>query len=245
MLSIKELSKSFSSSGTAPSAALQGLDLEAGAGELLCLLGPNGSGKTTLFKILSGVVIPDAGSVTLSGFDLLESPDESRRRTGFSPGEERSFYGRLTGLENLNFFAALRGIKGARLASRLEFLEPALGLKEILQLPYQKTSAGMKQRLSLARAMLHDPELLLLDEPTKSLDPAAAAGLRGLVRRVISSGRRLALWSTHNILEAWEIGTRIAVLEKGRLRVSGTPRELLDRAGETDPQAAYRRLAGR
>lgn len=243
LLSIKELTKSYTSLDGCAAAALRGLTLSAGAGELLCLLGPNGSGKTTLFKILSGIVLPDGGSVELAGMDLVRFPDESKRRAGFSPGEERSFYGRLTGLENLRFFAALRGIQGNDFTARLHTLESSLGLKEILPLSYQKTSAGMKQRLSLARALLHDPELLLLDEPTKSLDPGAADELRGLARRVLLPAGRLLLWSTHNIQEAFDIGTRLALLSGGRLIAQGSPKELLERTGAASPAEAYRILS--
>ncbi len=217
MLRASQLTKTFHSEA-GPRRALDGVDFELAGGEVLCLLGENGSGKTTLLKTLCGLVLPDSGRAQVAGFDLEASPDEARRRTGFSPGEERSFYGRLSALENLRFFARLRGLDEGALRRRLDALEEPLGLAVLLGLPAQKLSAGMKQRLSLARALLHEPQVLLLDEPTKSLDPAAAERLRGLVaEQYRGRSDRLVVWSTHDLAEARQTGTLTAVLSAGRL----------------------------
>lgn len=204
MLSVSNLSKSFPSP-SGPRMALDRLSFELAGGDVLCVLGPNGSGKTTLLKVLAGLVLPDAGTVEVAG------------ETGFSPGEERSFYGRLTGLDNLRFFAALRGLDSRRLATALERLRGPLGLEEVLGVTYQQASAGLKQRLSLARALLHDPAVLLFDEPAKSLDPEAAGRLRDFIRGGYA-GRpgRAVLWSAHREEEARELGARVLRLDADR-----------------------------
>lgn len=236
------LAKAFPESNGKRVAALDGVDLSVPGGVLVCLLGANGSGKTTLLKVLAGLVPPDQGRVEVAGFDVSLSPDEVRRRTGFSPGEERSFYGRLTGLENLRFFGSIRGIGQDALYARLGQLEKALTLKEILAAPYQKTSSGMKQRLSLARALLHEPPVLLLDEPTKSLDPSSSDSLRMHIKKQFLEDGRAVLWSTHNIEEAWETGGEIVILSRGRIAARGSPDDLLERAKTSEPREAYRRL---
>lgn len=225
-LELDELSKKFRSVR-----ALDRVSLALPPGRLLCLVGPNGSGKTTLLKILAGLVLPDSGRAS--------APEP----IGFSPGEERSFYARLSGLENLRFFAALRGLGAVELEARLEELKNPLALEDVLASTYQKASAGMKMKLSIARALLHRPRLLLLDEPTKSLDPDSCERIRALVKAEYSGKpERLALWSTHRLEEAWGLGTEIALLSKGRLAAFGTPEDLLRRSGADTPAGAYRRL---
>lgn len=211
MLHIAHLSKTFSSSGR-PKIVLNDITFYADGG-VLRLLGPNGSGKTTLLKILCGLILPDRGTIRAAGFDLPAQTDAARRVTGFSPAEERSFYGRLTGLENLRFFARLRNLDEKIFQERLNHLEEPLRLKELLALPYQEISAGMKQRLSLARALLHSPRLLLLDEPTKSLDPAGAARFEEFIVREFQGRQgRLALWSACDPAQARALGPRVETL---------------------------------
>lgn len=241
-LDIRGLCKSYRA-GPDRKLVLDSVSLAAEAGSIVCLLGVNGSGKTTLLKILTGLVLPDSGDVEVGGVSLAAFPETVQRRVGFSPGEERSFYGRLTGRENLAFFGALRGLSGSGVKERLEALERPLRLRELLDTPYQQSSAGMKQRLSLARAMLDEPLVLLLDEPTKSLDPLLADRFRAYVRETFAgSGRRLVIWATHQADEAWESGTEIVVLNAGRVAAQAAPRELLRRCGAATPKEAYRRF---
>ena len=237
-LKLEELSKSYPR-GQGAVRALDRVSLELGPGRLLCLVGPNGSGKTTLLKVLAGLVLPDSGSAEVFGLP----PSAGAASTGFSLGEERSFYGRLSGLENLRFFAALRGLDAAGLRRRLDELGRVLDIDDALAATYQKASAGMKMKLSCARALLHQPSLLLLDEPTKSLDSDSSERIRSLVKEeCLGRPDRLAVWSTHKLEEAWSLASEIAVLSKGRLAAFGAPEELLRRSSASSPAEAYRRL---
>jgi ABC-2 type transport system ATP-binding protein len=211
--------------------ALRGVDLEVRAGEIVGLLGANGSGKSTLLKILATVVLPDAGRATVGGMDLTREPGEVRRRVGFASADERSFYWRLTGRENLAFFAAFQALATREAAARIARLGDELGL-DALDRRYGEYSTGMRHRLAIARALLHEPRILLLDEPTRSLDPLAADALRGILRRTLAGERGCAiLLATHDLQEAQGLCDRIAVLHRGERAAFGTPADLL-RGGE-------------
>lgn len=241
-LEVEGLWKAFASAG-GERRALDGLSMSASAGDVLGVLGPNGAGKTTFLKILCGLLTPDAGRVLVTGLDVGVSAPEIQRRAGFAPAEDRSFYGRLSGLENLRFFAGLRGLGASELRARLEELEEPLGLGEIASVEFQRMSSGMRQRLALARALAHRPEVLLLDEPSRGLDPGGAQRLRDLVRRDFA-GRpgRLVVWSTNRVEEAFEVSSRVLVLSGGRCAAQGPPAEVLRAAGAATPAEAYRRL---
>jgi len=201
--------------------ALRGVDLEVEPGEIFGLLGPNGAGKTTLLKILSCLVLPDRGEVRVGGFDIA---DENRVKPllGLVHSDERSFYWRLTGRQNLEFFATLydvpRGRRGARIAELLERVD----LVTAADRPFSDYSSGMKQRMAIARALLHDPPILLMDEPTRSLDPASAMALRGFIAEQLSGrDRKTIVLATHNLREAEELCGRVAILAGGRIREIG------------------------
>lgn len=190
---------------------LEGIDLELAAGEALAVLGENGAGKTTLLRIVAALLTPDAGSVELDSRPVVRV----RSRIGFASGDERGFYLRLSGLENLRFFAALHDVTGAAFARRLAPLAEALDLGDVLPKRVGASSAGMRARLGLARAMLHDPVLLLLDEPTKSLDPHHAEQVHAELRRRASRGTMLLL-ATHGA-DARRLDARVLRLARGRL----------------------------
>ncbi|MBI5625133.1 MAG: ABC transporter ATP-binding protein [Elusimicrobia bacterium] len=232
LLTLTLVSKSYPCAGLRVP-ALDRVNLSLGSGEILALVGPNGSGKTTLLKVLAGLVLPDSGSV--------RCPDEP----GFSPGEERSFYGPLSIIENLRFFGRLAGLGEADLKRRLLELEPDLELSAFWSLPYQQAASGVKARLSVARALLRRPDLLLLDEPTRSLDLESSARVRGLLKKeYLGADGRLVVWSTHRLEEAWETATSIAVLDRGSLAGLGSPAELQERTGAATPAQAYAGLHG-
>ena len=201
--------------------ALEGVSLRAHQGEVLVLLGPNGSGKTTLLKLVSTFLLPDDGQILVAGADAVHQPGRVRRAVGLALAEARSFYPRLTGLENLDFFAALedvpRGERAERVAWALEMAE----LSEAADILAMKYSSGMFQRLGIARALLKKPSVLLLDEPTRSLDPAAANHLWRLVRRMADAGTTVVL-TTHNFDEAAQLGSSVAILRRGRLAAHRT-----------------------
>ncbi|MBI4230096.1 MAG: ABC transporter ATP-binding protein [Planctomycetes bacterium] len=214
-----------------PVEALRGVDLQVREGEIVGLLGANGSGKSTLLKILATLVLPDAGRVEVGGVDLARQPGEVRRRVGFASADERSFYWRLTGRENLAFFAAFHGLAPRDADGRIDRLREEIGL-DALDRRYGEYSTGMRHRLAIARALLHEPRILLLDEPTRSLDPIAADVLRGILRRTLAGRKGCAiLLATHDLQEAQGVCDRIALLHRGERAAFGIPSDLL-RGGE-------------
>jgi ABC-2 type transport system ATP-binding protein len=207
--------------------ALDELDLDVRAGEIVALLGPNGAGKSTLLRTLATTVIPDEGSVEVCGVDVLADPAEGRGRVGVMIGDERSLYWRLSGRENLAFFAALHGVRRRPALARAGEVLELVGLGAAADRRVSGYSSGMRARLSLARALLPDPPVLLLDEPTRSLDPLAAGGFRETA--VDLAGKRDVgiLFATHDLHEAVAISDRIVVLGAGRV-VLDEPAAALD-----------------
>lgn len=220
---------------------LDGIDLAVPAGTVLAVLGANGAGKSTLLRIIGTTLLPDSGSVRVDGVDVVAQPREVRRRLGLVLGEDRSWYYRLTGRQNLEFFAALYGV--ARPAPRIEELLARVGLDAAGDRPVSDYSTGMRARLGLARGLLHEPVALLLDEPTRSIDPLATRDFGGLVRA--TAGDQAVIFATHDLHEAASVADRVAVLGGGRLTMveSGRPdaasleRTLRDRTAGTAPTA--------
>jgi ABC-2 type transport system ATP-binding protein len=199
-----------------PVVALDGLDLDLRAGEIVALLGPNGAGKSTLLRILSTVVLPDAGSASVGGVDVTADPIEARRQIGLLIGDEHSLYWRLSGYENLRFFGVLNGLGRREAGARARQLLTELGLERAGDRRVFGYSSGMKTRLSLARALVADPPLLLLDEPTRNLDPLAAARFRETAVELASTRGAGILFATHDLHEAVAIAARVLVLAHGR-----------------------------
>jgi ABC-2 type transport system ATP-binding protein len=204
--------------------ALKGVSLEIRSGEIFGLLGPNGAGKTTLIKILATLILPDRGTGSICGHDLFRQPNQVRRVIGLVNTSERSFYWRLTGMQNLHFFATLYNLTGQRGKKRVEELLEFVGLNhDIADRPFMKYSSGQKQRLAIARALLSDPSVLLMDEPTNSLDPLAASEIRRFAKEeLVALNGKTILWCTHNLKEAEEICSRLSIIHKGRVIASGS-----------------------
>jgi ABC-type multidrug transport system ATPase subunit len=200
-----------------PVLALGGLDLDVERGEIVAVLGPNGAGKSTLLRILGTTVLPDAGSASVCGVDVTADPIAARRQVGIMVGDERSHYWRLSGLENLGFFAALSGMRPRDAAARAAELLGALGLEEAAARKVSGYSSGMRARLMLARALLADPPLLLLDEPTRNLDPLAGSQFREAARILATDREAGILFATHDLHEAVAVASRIVVLAAGRV----------------------------
>lgn len=206
---------------------LRDVTLHVAAGEIFGILGPNGAGKTTLMKILATLIIPDSGIGRVLGHDLIRDSRHIRRTVGLVTMSERSFYWRLTGRQNLNFFAALHNLAGRKKRQRIEYLLKFVGLEDKADSEVMKYSSGQKQRLALARALLSDAEILLMDEPTQNLDPLAAAAFVRMTVDVLNGKEgKTIIWSTHNLKEAEETCTRIAILHKGSLITSGNFRHM-------------------
>lgn len=203
--------------------ALRSVDLEIDRGDRVALLGPNGAGKTTLLKLISGLLLPTEGEITINGLSPLCQGPRSHRSVGFVVNEERSFFWRLTGRQNLEFFGALDNLFGKRLTDRVNELVEMLHLGEFVDKTFSGYSSGMKQRLAMARGLLPDPDVLILDEPTRALDPVACDELIELVLdRIHAAAERTLLIATHRFEEAQRLCDRVLVIDKGRIVSSDT-----------------------
>ena len=212
---------------------LQNVSLAVTEGEFFGLLGPNGAGKTTLFKMLATLVLPDEGTATVGGFDVVD--EASKVRSVLAPviADERSLYWRLTAFQNLELFATLQGMRGAAIRARVTEVLDIVGLSDTKEKIVAAFSSGMKQRLLIARALVAQPRVLLLDEPTRSLDPISARAFRTFLRDEISGKQGCTvLLATHSADEVLELCTRVAVLDHGRLLATGTTTSLARDLGE-------------
>lgn len=205
---------------------LSEVSFDVARGEVLGLLGANGAGKTTLLKLIAAIMMPTAGSIRIDGVDTQRQPMQARRAIGFAPTDHRSFYYRLTAMENLQYFGTMCGVPRALLRERIAAAVRAVDLSEDLGRKFSKFSTGMRHRLTIARALLHDPPVLLLDEPTHALDPTHAAQIRTLIRdRLTASGKTIVV-STNVLDEAWQLCDRVAVLREGRIVALDAPSRL-------------------
>lgn len=207
--------------------ALKDVNIQVNRGELFGLLGPNGAGKTTLIKILSGLILPTKGRAYIHGYDVAEDGKKARRVIGYVVSEERSFYWRLTGRQNLRFFATLNNLSPSQAEKRIEELIVLTGLDNDADRMFKDYSTGTKQRLAIARGLITGPEVLLLDEPTKSLDPSAAQHLRKFIKeKIVGEDRKTVFLATHNLSEAEELCDSIAIINHGEIKTCGTLMEI-------------------
>jgi ABC-2 type transport system ATP-binding protein len=211
--------------------AVDGLDLEARPGEILGLLGPNGAGKTTTVSLATGLLEPDEGRVTIEGAGSPTLPP-ARRRLGVAP-QALAVYDSLTGRENVRFFGALSGLSGRALAERVEWALDFVGLVERAGDRVAGYSGGMKRRLNLAAAVVHDPEIVLLDEPTVGVDPQSRNLVFENVLALRARGRAI-VYTTHYMEEAERLCDRVAIVDHGRLLAQGSVPELLAAHGGPD-----------
>jgi ABC-2 type transport system ATP-binding protein len=202
--------------------AVRGIDFDVAEGELFGLLGPNGAGKTTTIKMLVTLLIPTAGKARVLGHDVVDDAREVRRRIGYVFGGERGAYDRLSGLDNLRYFAELYGVPARVQKQRIPELLELVGLRGRERERVEGYSRGMKQRLHIARGLLHDPPVIVLDEPTIGLDPVGARELRHTIAELASAGKTVLL-TTHYMYEADALCDRIAVIAKGEIVATGTP----------------------
>ena len=205
--------------------AVRGINFAVEPGELFGLLGPNGAGKTTTIKMLITLLIPTGGEARVLGLDVVNQAREVRRRIGYVFGGERGVYERLSGYDNLRYFAELYGVPAREQKGRIEELLELVGLKGREHERAEGYSRGMKQRLHVARGLLHDPEVLFLDEPTIGLDPVGAREVRATIASLTEAGKTVLL-TTHYMFEADALCDRIAVISKGSIVAEGTPLDL-------------------
>lgn len=214
---------------------IDGVSLNVNRKEFFCILGQNGAGKTTLIKILCGLVIPTSGDLFINGYDMLKNSERAKNCIGLVTGDERSFYWRLTGKENMDFFAVLYGIRNTReRALRINYLFRLLEIDEPDK-RFQEYCSGAKQKLSIARALLNEPDILFMDEITKSLDPKSARELRIFIKEeLVQNQKKTVFFSTHQLHEAKELADRIAFMSRGRIVKMGTINELRRMTGKED-----------
>lgn len=222
--------------GTRPDIALAGVDLEVTRGEIFGLLGPNGAGKTTLVKVLAGLVLPDAGRAWVASHDVVSQSLEVRRTLGVVYGDERSFHWRLTVRENLRFYARLYGVATSTVDARIEQLLRIVDLVRVADVRVLALSSGMRQRAAIARGLIHDPAVIFMDEPTRSLDPLGAEDLRVLIRDRLA-GDRTVLLATNVMSEAEELCDRLMLIDRGANLLTGT---IQDFRARIHPDITYR-----
>ena len=237
MISASNLSKAYDGKP-----ALVALDLRVEPGEILGFLGPNGAGKSTTVKILTGLLVPDSGTASVAGFDVRAQPLEAKKRLGYVP-EQPAVYDSLTADEYLDVIGCLYHLPpDASLARRTELLE-LFGLGEVRHQRLQEFSKGMRQKVVIAAALIHRPDVLILDEPLDGLDANTALVMKELLRRLAQQGKTI-MFSSH-ILEVVErICTRIVIIDKGRLVTQGTSAEICAKTGAASLDEAFGRLTG-
>jgi ABC-2 type transport system ATP-binding protein len=223
--------------------ALAGISFSVAAGEAVAIVGPNGAGKSTLLRILATLVLPTSGRASIATHDLERASSLARCEIGYHTGGDEGFYGRLTARQNLAFFGTMNNISRATLISRIISIAERLGLAADLDRQVRTFSTGMSHRLGLARAILHQPSVLLLDEPTRSLDPLAAADFRKLVKDdLVRRNGTTLLFASHTLSEVEEIADRVLVLDRGRVAAFDTPRGLCAAAGSETFAGAISKL---
>ncbi|MGH9743792.1 MAG: ABC transporter ATP-binding protein [Candidatus Acidiferrum sp.] len=225
--------------------ALAGISFEVRPGETLALLGANGAGKSTLLRILATLILPTKGRAQIVGHDAVRDPRAVRRQLGYHAGSDVGFYSRLTCRENLRFFGSLNQLSSAAAAQRITQLAEQFHLVEALDRQVRTLSSGTVQRLSLVRALLHQPRVLLLDEPTRSLDAIGATEFRRFLKsEILHRGETTLLFASHALSEIELLADRIAVIDAGRLLACGSLSELKQRTGADSLENAFLRLTG-
>ncbi|MBN1233065.1 MAG: ABC transporter ATP-binding protein [Candidatus Coatesbacteria bacterium] len=212
--------------------ALLGITGHIEKGKLYSLLGPNGAGKTTLLKIVSTLILPDFGEVFVNNFSIYKDGAAIRAAIGLVQSDERSFYWRLTGRQNLEFYGSLQGINRRQLGERINRNLEMLGMLEAADRQFQTYSTGMRQKLAIARGLLHEPEIIIMDEPTRSLDPLVSSQIRQFMTEdLIKKQGKTVILATHNLYEAEELSDKVAIINKGKLIAEGSVKELSSRLG--------------
>jgi ABC-2 type transport system ATP-binding protein len=206
--------------------AVEKVNLEIQPGEFFGLLGPNGAGKTTLIKLLCCLVLPTSGSASVYGNDILKKEQTVKRLVGLVNAEERSFYWRLTGRENLRFYASLYHLPRQESRQRIDELLNVVGLDKDADMRFQNYSTGMRQKMAIIRGLLSEPKVLFVDEPTRSLDPVSAQSVRAFLKEKVVVEKKTIVLATHNLTEAEQLCDRLAIMDHGRVIALGTVKEL-------------------
>ena len=240
MIRTDAISKSFGKNGQIT--AVRDVSFTAPDGQITGLLGPNGAGKTTLLRMLATLLVPNAGSASIAGLDIVRDRYAVRERIGVL-SDARGLYPRLTARENIRYYGALHGLSGAALNARIDALVTTLGLTEIVDRRTQGFSQGEKMKVAIARALVHDPDTILLDEPTNGLDIMSVRALREQLRTLRATGKCL-LFSSHVMQEVAALCDRIVILGGGRVVAEGTAAQLIAMTGAETLEDAFVTLLG-
>lgn len=242
MISAHELTKVFSGKKGAAITAVDHVTLTCPPGRIYGLLGANGAGKTTLLRLLATLLTPTSGSAVIAGHDIATAGGEVRARVGFLAAST-ALYGRLTAREMITYFGRLNGLTAPVMAERIQRLADELDMHEFLDRRCDKFSTGMKQKTSIARTLIHDPAVMIFDEPTLGLDVMAARSIVRFVRDCRDRGKTV-IYSTHVMSEVEKLCDTVGIIHEGRLVAEGTLAELRERHGEQDLEEIFVRLVG-
>jgi sodium transport system ATP-binding protein len=237
LIEVQRLRKTFHDRKKGEIAAVRDISFTCPPGKVFGLLGRNGAGKTTTLRMLATILVPTSGTATVAGHDIQQRPQDVRRSIGYLSGDTK-LYDRLTGRDLLQYFGALAGMAPDAVARRIEELSGPFQLPELLDKRVGKMSTGMKQRLSIARVVFHDPQVLIFDEPTSGLDPLAAREVIDLIGGMKGKGRTV-IFSTHILSEPPRICDEIAIIEKGALLAQGTVDEVCHKYGAASLEDAF------
>ena len=229
LIELRTLSKRFGAASSGGILAVDGLTFSVSAGEVLGFLGPNGAGKSTTMKMVTGFLPPTSGQALVCGHDVTESPIKVKERVGYLP-EGAPLYSDMTPEAFLKFVAACRGLKGDARDRAIDRAVARTNLMGVMRQPIDTLSKGFKRRVGLAQAIMHEPDVLILDEPTDGLDPNQKHEVRGLIREMASQGAKAIVLSTHILEEVEAVCTRVVVIAKGRIVADTTPLEMLSRS---------------
>jgi sodium transport system ATP-binding protein len=243
MIQVHELTKHYADLRRGRFVALGGISFQARPGQIYGLLGPNGAGKTTALRLLSTVLKPTSGTAAINGYDIVRQPSEVRRQIGFVSANT-AVYDRMTAWEMVEYFGRLHGIPPDELRPRIEAIFVRLKMEEIRDVLGAKMSTGMKQKVSIARAIVHDPPVLIFDEATSGLDVLVARAMLRTVAELRDHGK-CVLFSTHIMREAEKLCDRIAILHRGHILAEGTLDELRARHDESDLEELFFQLISR
>jgi sodium transport system ATP-binding protein len=242
MIEARHLTKIYRDKKRGEFRAVDDVSFTCAPGRIYGLLGANGAGKTTTLRMLATLVTPSAGDARVAGCDVATQPAHVRARVGFLAAST-ALYGRLTARETIAYFGRLHGLDDARIAARTDHLAGELGMEEFLDRRVDSFSTGMKQKTSIARTLVHDPEVLILDEPTLGLDVMAARGIVRFVRDCRARGKTV-IYSTHIMSEVEKLCDRVGIIHGGKLLAEGTLEELRERHSEQDLEEIFVKIAG-
>jgi sodium transport system ATP-binding protein len=237
MLQVENLTKSFRDLRRGHVLAVDHVSFDARPGEIFGLLGPNGAGKTTTMRILCTVLRPTGGTARLAGFDVVTQANQVRQHIGFLSANT-AIYDRMTAWELVEYFGRLYGLAGERLRARMEEVFTSLQMNDFRDVLGAKMSTGMRQKVSIARAIVHDPPILIFDEPTLGLDVLVARAVLQNIKRLREMGK-CVVFSTHIMREVEKLCDRVAIISRGRIRASGTLEELRQQHGEEDLEELF------